>query len=276
MIIHEKMSNKWLISHVQLGLIQVTPGLQRDLPWKQSGYLMIYVISFTWDAAIQALSQLWGHGLQISPLTAMQPLVGKIHFFEYMLFLFFPWKIDILKNNRDDPEKKIRLRLEKIRCQAYDNWARKSHLMAQSAAGRTYCSWVIWVVLAENEAMWLKSVNTIMNHSIFVGLYHPFMVNLGMVYYCFTNNICVYTKLTIETKKRWSRNRQIWSILSSDKPSLFLKQKKYPAVCSELRGLLVSIFLITWGAKDPPWVFQPDRNTLKIGEWSPCSTPNDQ
>jgi hypothetical protein len=30
-----------------------------------------------------------------------------------------------------------------------------------------------------------------MNNPIFVGLYHPFMLKLGMVYYCFTNNMYI-------------------------------------------------------------------------------------
>ena len=52
--------------------------------------------------------------------------------------------------------------------------------------------------------MWLKHVKTIINHPMFDGLYHTFMVILGMVYYCF-NHISFIGTL-------WKSNIGSWKI----------------------------------------------------------------
>ena len=110
-----------------------------------------------------------------------------------------------------------------------------------------------------------------MSHPIFVGLYHPFMVNLGMAYYCFTNNMYIQNSPFNQKKMIAQPSNLEYPVFRQ--AQFILEPKEISSGLQwVLRGLLVSIFLITWGAKDPPWVFQPDRNILKTSEWSPCST----
>ena len=60
------------------------------------------------------------------------------------------------------------------------------------ARGKLWVSGIFW----NFHMMWVKHGKTIINHPIFHGLYNPFIVILGMVYYCFTtwNRIYVANK----------------------------------------------------------------------------------
>ena len=59
--------------------------------------------------------------------------------------------------------------------------------------------------------MWLKHVKTIINHLIFDGLYHPCMVILGIVHYCFNHiTFCLNTSSLLGSSNRLTSPSSMW------------------------------------------------------------------
>lgn len=59
--------------------------------------------------------------------------------------------------------------------------------------------------------MWLKHVKAIINHLMFDGLYHPCMVSLGIVYYCFNHiTFCLNTSSLLGSSNRLTSPSSMW------------------------------------------------------------------
>ena len=76
-------------------------------------------------------------------------------------------------------------------------------------------------------------VKTIINHPIFDGLYHPFMVILGMVYYCFNHIIAGIASFFMVSYNSQQITPVVFSGMSSKKWTPFIIYINIFPICSD-------------------------------------------
>ena len=90
-------------------------------------------------------------------------------------------------------------------------------------------------------------VETIINHPIFDGLYHPFMVILGMVYYCFNHIIAGIASFFMVSYNPQQITPVVFSGMSSKKWTPFIIYINIFPICSDF----FLLFFMVKTIKDP-------------------------